>query len=76
MWEGILAQSCTLEILSARTGVPVETLIRDALVQHEGAVAKAARTLGVSRQALYLRIENKPELREIAGRRPRRAVPR
>lgn len=63
-----MGQTCTLEIMSALTGEPVDTLIRRALEQHEGAVAKAARTLGISRQALYQRLDSYPELREIAGR--------
>lgn len=65
----------TLEIKSAVTGEPVETLIRQALDRRNGRVAKAAKDLGISRQALYLRLEQFPELLKHAGR-TRRAAPR
>ncbi len=68
-----MGQTCTLEIMSALTGEPVDSLIRKALEQHEGAVAKAARTLGISRQALYQRLDGYPELKQYAGRARRAA---
>lgn len=67
----------TLEIKSAVTGKPVRTLIEEALAQYAGQwgqMTLAAQHLHISRQALYDRLEEYPDLR--AGRRPRRAVPR
>lgn len=47
-----MAEANKLAILSAKTGVPVKTLVLDALANNNNRIASAAQELGVSRQAL------------------------
>ncbi len=46
-----MAEANKLAILSAKTGVPVKTLVAEALAKHNR-IEDAARDLGISRQAL------------------------
>lgn len=67
-----MAASNQLAIQSALTGIPIDRLIDEALVRNQGVVKYAAADLGISRQALHLRLRQIRKAKASAPQAPGR----